>query len=90
MPSNSIPGALDTILSAPDEWIALFVGIVLAGILIYVTEKPAGFVLGAVILFSSVLPFLPLDVVHEFHYWPVAPIVVFLLALYEWGPDNPL
>lgn len=90
MSPNALQLSPDTLLSAPDEWVALMVGVGLAGVLIYVTETRWGYALAAVVVFAGTLPFLPLDVVREWHYWPAVPVAVFLLALYRWGPDEPV
>lgn len=89
MSPDALQLSFDTILSAPDEWLALVVGVGLAGVLIYVTETRWSYALGALVLFAGTLPFLPIAVVREWHYWPAVPVAVFLLGLYRWGPDEP-
>lgn len=81
MPAHAI---LDTILSSPDEWVSLVVGLVAAAIIIYGTDT-AWMALAAVAVFVlALVPLFPVEVGQEWHYWGAAMGLAVLL--YELGP----
>lgn len=90
MYAEALQVSLETVLSAPDEWLALFVGAGLAAVLMYLTETWQGYAVGFVVLIAGAFPFLPVDVILEWHYWPAVPVAVFFLGLYKWGPEDPV
>lgn len=75
---------VDTILSSPDEWVSLGVGILAAAIIIYGTDTK-WMALAAIAVFAlAIVPLLPVPVGQEWHYWGAAMILAALL--YELGP----
>lgn len=85
----ALPDVLQTILSTHAEQLAFLLGIVLAGIIVYVADTRLGYLVGVLVLFPVVVPLLPIEIAGEWHYWPAASVIVFLFGLYKLGPSTP-
>lgn len=83
---DSIEGLIETILSKPDEWAALIIGLVLGIVLIWKTDDLITAVGGIIIAILGLVIVAPIDILAEWHYWGFG-LVILVMLLYEYGPD---
>ena len=83
---DSIEGLIDTILSNPDEWAALIIGLVLGIVLIWKTDDLITATAGIIITIFGLFIFAPIEIFSEWHYWGFG-VVILVTLLYEYGPE---